>query len=78
MSVVFCEILSLITIAGILWLSLVNHSFEGGWSMLFVFLVFLPLCFFLMGMGTSRMQHEIKELRKQIEELRQQNNPEVH
>ena len=33
------------------------------------FYCFLPMCFFYVGATTSHMQREIRELRKQVEEL---------
>jgi hypothetical protein len=33
------------------------------------FFAFLPMCFFFVGAATSRMQREIRDLRKQIVEL---------
>jgi hypothetical protein len=33
------------------------------------FFAFLPMCFFFVGAGTSRMQREIRDLRTQIVEL---------
>jgi hypothetical protein len=62
-------------IVGFYWGAWVNHSFEGGWSTLIGLLCFLPMCFFFVGAGTSQLYREIKELRKQIEKLRQQNYP---
>ena len=34
-----------------------------------VFFSFLPMCFFLVGLATSQMQKEIRELRKQVADL---------
>ena len=33
------------------------------------FFAFLPMCFFFVGTATSRMQREIRDLRKQMVEL---------
>ena len=66
----FCAALSLITICQNLWLSVVNRTDTGGWSI--VFLCFLPMCFFFVGAGMSKMQREISELRRQVAELRQE------
>ena len=35
------------------------------------FFAFLPMCFFFVGAGTSGMQREIRDLRKQIVELQE-------
>jgi hypothetical protein len=65
----FCAFLSLITICTNLCLAIVNHSPVGEWPVLFVFLCFLPMCFFFSGGGTSQALREIAELKKQIEQL---------
>ena len=35
-----------------------------------VFFAFLPMCFFFVGSATSQMQREIRDLRKQVLQLR--------
>ncbi|HEX3726580.1 MAG TPA: hypothetical protein VHV08_10075 [Pirellulales bacterium] len=60
----FCAVLSLLTISSNLYLTLANRADVGGWAI--VFLCFLPLCFFFVGIAVSRTQTQICELRKQI------------
>lgn len=63
----FCATLCIITISANLTLSVVNHTDVGGWAI--VFLCFLPMCFFFVGSVVSDMQAQIRDLRKQIEDL---------
>jgi hypothetical protein len=37
-----------------------------------VFLSFLPMCFFFVGIATSNMQREIRELRQELDDLRRE------
>ena len=64
----FCAVLSIITITSNIWLSFVNHSSVGSWSV--VFLAFLPMCFFYVGAAISHVQGEVSELRQEIAKLR--------
>lgn len=57
----FCAFLSLIALFA-------SSGSDAGWWRP-AFFAFLPMCFFFVGAATSRMQSEIRDLRKQIVEL---------
>jgi hypothetical protein len=57
----FCAFLSLIALFA-------SSGVDAGWWRP-AFFAFLPMCFFFVGAATSRMQSEIRDLRKQIVEL---------
>jgi hypothetical protein len=58
----FCAFLSLLALFG----STVSES--KWWQP--AFFAFLPMCFFFVGAATSQMQREIRDLRKQVLQLR--------
>jgi len=57
----FCAFISLIALFA-------SSGSDAGWWRP-AFFAFLPMCFFFVGAATSRMQSEIRDLRKQIVEL---------
>jgi hypothetical protein len=57
----FCAFLSLLALA------MQIGPDSGAWKP--AFYCFLPMCFFFVGLVTSQMQGEIRELRKQLTEL---------
>jgi len=66
----FCAVLSLITIVGgllIAFMSSTTHPFGAGLA----FYGFMPMCFYMVSLATSRLQRENQDLRNQIQELRQ-------
>jgi uncharacterized membrane protein len=65
MPAAFCAALSLITICTNLRLTVVNHTDTGGWAV--VFLCFLPMCFYFVGMAISRTQAQIRDLQRQVD-----------
>ena len=60
---IFCAFLSLLA------LIMQLGSDSGAWKP--AFFCFLPMCFFFVGTATSRMQGEIRDLRKQVAELQE-------
>ena len=42
------------------------------------FVCFLPMCFFFEGLLTSRLRRDVRDLRKQVEELKQKHAQESH
>jgi hypothetical protein len=57
----FCAVIAVLALAR--WAG----SETGGASP--VFLAFLPICFLLMGLLTLRLQREVGELRRQVQDL---------
>jgi hypothetical protein len=54
------------------FLSLLALSMQIGsesWTWKPAFYCFLPMCFFFVGMATSQMHREIRDLRKKLEEF---------
>lgn len=60
---IFCAFLCLMA------LSMQIGSDSFAWKP--AFYSFLPMCFFFMGMATSNLQREIRELRQRVSELEQ-------
>jgi hypothetical protein len=61
MPAAFCAFVSLIALFA-------SSGADAGWWRP-AFFAFLPMCFFFVGAATSRMQSEIRDLRKQLVEL---------
>ena len=57
----FCAFISVIALSG-------SIASDAGWWRP-AFFGFLPMCFIFMGIATSQMQREIRELRKQLAEM---------
>ena len=62
---IFCAFISLIALAGSVF------STDSGWGRM-PFFAFLPMCFFFVGSVTFRMDRELRELRKRLDDLEQQ------
>jgi hypothetical protein len=60
----FCVCISLIDLAASV------ASSKSGWGRP-VFVAFLPMCFFFVGIVTIRMHRELRELRQRLTELEQ-------
>lgn len=69
----FCAALSLICLVAHVALPLVTGS-DTSSAWVITFLCFLPMCFFFVGSGIWQMQREIGELRKQLAEIRNNEN----
>jgi len=59
----FCAFISLMALFA-------STGSDAGWWRP-AFFAFLPMCFFFVGAATSRMQREIRELRRQLAELQE-------
>lgn len=60
----FSAVLSLIAIVAIISLTALNGPGSDGWAI--AFLVFLPMCFYFMGLATAQTQTELQGLRQQL------------
>ena len=75
---VFCAVLSLITVVAGLLMSfmvsamnpspMVSATIQSGAGL--TFYCFLPMCFYMVALVTTRLQRENQDLRDQIQELR--------
>lgn len=64
----FCAFISLIPLSAPFITLLTPFELSDTWWRP-AFFAFLPFCFFLAGMVISQMQREIRDLRKQLEEV---------
>ena len=64
----FCAFISLIPLSAPLITLFTPFDLSDTWWRP-AFFAFLPFCFFLAGMVVSQMQREIRDLRKQLEEV---------
>ena len=67
---IFCAVLSLITLISQVVLMWINGADSSGWATSFV--GFLPMCFFFVGAAVAQLRKEILELRAQVVELQGQ------
>jgi hypothetical protein len=67
----FCAFISLIALFESIGVSFFfgSTSYQGWWQP--VFFSFLPMCFFFVGIGTTQMHREVRELKQRVAELEQ-------
>jgi hypothetical protein len=61
----FCAFISLIALS-----ASISSTDSGWWRP--TFFAFLPMCFVFVGIATTQMRRELRELRQRITELEQQ------
>ncbi len=61
----FCAFLSMITIVAQVWMMAAYGPASSG-TLSIVFLCNIPMCFFFVGILTSKLQREVRDLKAQL------------